>query len=181
MTTREATPTEYRGVRYRSKCEAMFAMHLWLELEEESSIDQFRSRYDGERSTVVGGGGFQYEPKTLVSGCSPDFLVWRVSQPASPRFPVLQVEYIEYKPSRPTETYIQRFLDGMNRLRDLASEEFFARIVYGSPYTQNRESGLGEIIYSRGLVEHVVDDWGANTYEEILAYRFDLEAVDSGW
>jgi hypothetical protein len=188
MNAMEATPTEYKGIKYRSKCEAMFAMHLELELEEGASIQQAISREHGKRITH-GSGGFEYEPQTLIEGWNPDFLVWETF-PASGwtassffhQVPTLDMRFIEYKPSIPTRSYIEKFAKGYSRWQKIASNESLehfhrtrASIYYGSPYTKNRASGVGKIDICPNddyCDDH--EDWGVNTFEQIFAYRFDL-------
>ena len=80
----QAQLTEYNGIVYRSKSEAMFAR--WLELE------QFN---------------FYYEPEFLeVDAYVPDFLTWRFV-PGS--LASVQMGVIEYKPRMPTSAYIEKW------------------------------------------------------------------------
>lgn len=189
MKAMEATPTEYKGVEYRSKCEAMFAMHLELELEEGASIRQWIARDRGKRITH-GSGGFEYEPETLVDNWNPDFLVWEAwpAHGSADRFfhhvPTLEMRFIEYKPCMPTVSYKEKFKKGFLRWQSIASKEspehFYrtsASIYYGSPYTKNRSAGVGKIDIMCGGHCDDREDWGVNTFEQILAYRFDLQAM----
>ena len=98
--------------------------------------------------------------------------------------PLLSMEFIEYKPSMPTKAYIERFFCGFEEWKSMATEvslEHASRteavIYYGSPYTKNRETGVGTIAWEGADFGWRVleDDWGANSYEYALEYRFDLE------
>lgn len=95
-TTKSARPTEYKGVVYRSKSEAMYAAsihsrgHKWI-----------------------------YEPRFLdLDGWRPDFAI-----------PVhngneFGFEVIEYKPYRPTETYLTELAKRFFRLRKTVNVPF---------------------------------------------------------
>jgi hypothetical protein len=101
-------PTEHRGIVYRSKCEAMFA--LWLELRNSSD-------------TII-----DYEPDWAELGdYVPDFSVHSpipIYDRSGVSLFASQVEVIEYKPSRPTLTYVNNVAKSMleiaeSRLRHL--------------------------------------------------------------
>jgi hypothetical protein len=188
MRTMEATPTEYKGVVYRSKCEAMFALHLDTELDNQASIRKWLSEKRGKKLLNLSG-GFEYEPSTLIDGWHPDFLLWEVLPPSGfteneffHQLPTMECCFVEYKPSRPTKAYINNYISKYMQWRRIAETESLdfasrctAKICYGSPYSKNRESDVGEIlVFHFGEYCDVVDDWGANDFEYALNYRFDL-------
>lgn len=162
-----ATPTEYKGTVYRSKSEAMFAR--WLELQGRQSI---------------------YEPKGFeVSGWNPDFLSWWVppiepymfrGEYLRPELPMLSYELIEYKPSRPTQTYIKSFdsrcaaiWQRYQRLDVLFLFRCSFHIYYGSVYTSER--GVVDCIHDSCL-DVIEYDWIGEHEEAIRNTRFDLES-----
>ena len=83
--TMKPTPTEYMGVRFRSKSEAMFAFHL--------NKANFLYEYENGKAGEIHDWDFYVfwcddEDRRNFGGCD---------------FPV----FVEYKPSKPTDTYIQ--------------------------------------------------------------------------
>lgn len=188
-----ARPTEYLGIQYRSKCEAMFA--AWLMLPEQS----------GYRDLLT---GVIYEPEWLeIDGWKPDFVTYRVLMD---RFvhvglPMTLLTVIEYKPSSPTETYVEEW---ETRCKALAERSLIVgqkdltrntewKLFYGSVFTQDRgivlltqssmcDGECGELsfncqckkLWSRNLVEC---DWFHGTDDRIRSIRFDLkEQVTNG-
>ena len=156
MSNLKAIPTEYKGIRFRSKSEAIFARAMDL----------------------AGIEAWEYEPATF-DGYTPDFLV-------SAKVPAMILDdghdlilswLIEYKPSTPSSAYIEKFKSV--RFPESIDHAF---IFYGSPYSDNGSFG---VIESRSpsrseeaamwvlFVTPVV-----NKMTEAMNYRFDLkEAV----
>lgn len=180
--------TEYKGVRYKSKCEAMFAMELDLRLL--FSADFWSCKGKGRRITIAGVGGFQYEPETFVDGWNPDFLTWDIRNPHNDRqsdywcVPIIYYEIIEYKPTKPTKTYIDNFCFNCEKWVEIAEQKAVDltwrtsfKIYFGNPFSENRDNGIGyvEIDVSQGEAVYYIieEDWWINR-EEILEYRFDL-------
>jgi hypothetical protein len=172
MESLKAIPTEYRGVRYRSKSEAMFAR--WLELDaEEAMVLPF-----GFKSF-----GFEYEPKGIcVDGWSLDFLRWRVQSRENTAtgllIPTISYDFIEYKPSKPNATYLEVL---GRRFRELQENlEFYDGLVcrssfycyYGSVFNNSR--GRAQFDFS-GSFCCDDDDWLDVFEEDIRDFRFDLE------
>lgn len=82
----KAIPTEYKGTVFRSKSEAIFAR----------AVDMCRCF----------SATWQYEPDFLVPGYTPDFKITF--------FNTVSI-FLEYKPTKPTKTYVNRvkdFVDG---------------------------------------------------------------------
>lgn len=174
-----ARPTEYKGIVYRSKSEAMFARYLEL-----SSYDWIASREGGFPATV----GFHYEPEYLdVNGWRPDFLVFYTSLPceisrnARARIgkkysaPETICHIVEYKPSRPTKTYVSEFIARCNCIfsnaySDMLAYGAYAAIYYGSIFEPER--GVIAIIDDEGEDEGF--DWLAKYEDQVKATRFDL-------
>lgn len=97
----EARPTEYKGVRFRSKSEATFA-----------------------RTLDIAGTDWAYEPQPEEGGHSWDFLIWP-GRLSSHCFPTM----VEYKPSRPTDTYID------NLTSDVKRQPVESILVWGNPWS----------------------------------------------
>lgn len=171
----KATPTEYKGVSYRSKCEAQFA--LWLHCVHRG-FDQHFIGAEERRHKITQNGctGFEYEPK-LPGEFQCDFLTWRCAFRKGFVFPQMLICLIEYKPARPSETYVRNWLRKAEACRQsiALSREirgiFEFRIYYGSAYTQD-----GGIItlYSDGSSEDREANWCEQLRGHMLAYRFDL-------
>lgn len=180
MATITARRTEYKGIVYRSKSEAMFARWLELRLEEDSYMHEsgrpfFAGAYGDGR------GGFVYEPSMF--GVTPDFLVWQVHCEGG--LPSVHLEIIEYKPARPTATYCEEFYGRINSLVNKHVEQgYFAtelqiadfHIYFGSVW--NADRGYMVIVPDRGWHEVGGEggDWLANYEESIRETRFDLQS-----
>jgi hypothetical protein len=167
----EAVPTEYKGIRYRSKSEAMFARYL--ELRNDAEFISSRLNV-GQK---CGAGGFIYEPKFLLldDGWTPDFLWWAVYGSVASE-PTLHASVVEYKPKVPTKTYLDAFLEHTQRLWGSMSYSPSYELYYGNFFTGT--CGLFHV--SDGRLEHVVGDeanWLEGYQDTILKTRFDLEAA----
>lgn len=174
---KKAIPTEYKGVVYRSKSEAMFARYLELEFEKRSRHVNFQGSGWQDRSLIHGVGGFQYEP-SLGIDWPPDFLVWYSALAGG--LPCAWGEILEYKPSRPTYTYIESFFESMFEwLKTLDREtgyKFSFGIYYGSVWQESRGVIQSTSISSTGIAwADIPVDWLAEHAEELKATRFDLE------
>ncbi len=157
MTDLTPRPTEYKGIVFRSKSEAMFAR--WLDLSR------------GEHE------GFIYEPRCcMIGNWKPDFLRWGVHVYESGRLPCLTYEVIEYKPSRPTDTYIFEFAArcGEHDLRHSNRKRFLYSLYYGSVWQTDR--GFIEVheTLDRFYTLDNQEDWLVEYEDEIKATRFDL-------
>ena len=190
------TPTEYKGVRFRSKSEAMFAFHL-----DKASI-----YYEYEN-------GFASEIHNW------DFYAFWCDDEERSRFyggdfPV----FIEYKPVKPTTTYIQNlktkieshfefrisaFADEIKNFRGSDSIKYFREnkllnhfrsqfwIVFGSPFNPagNLDDQVIEEIgityesiclwpgFRRSVSKDPIQNWllSSQFTEECMKYRFDLK------
>ena len=188
------TPTNFLGIRFRSRSEAMFALSLVKSFEAAERHQRELSQEN--RIVRVGGGGFQYEPRTWIEDWRPDFLAWNIVPPSLRivdhdqedliPMPALNIEFIEYKPSRPSESYVDRFVVNVERWFWSRHNEhnqhdhhpFQFHIFYGSPYLEDRESTCGQIIVvpcvncgGKAFIYDCKRDW---TSPELLDYRFDL-------
>jgi hypothetical protein len=178
----KARPTEYKGVRFRSKSEAVFARYLDLWLEDANSIPMYQDA--ATRGLITKShGGFQYEPRTLIGGWCPDFLFWMVTPPHGDNdyfcwsVPLLDMTYIEYKPSRPTDTYIDEWREKTEQWAQLAAENSIEhlrrtdfRIYYGSPFSS---APRGIIHFECGECD-TQEDW-VDQFPSLMDYRFDLQ------
>lgn len=167
----KARPTEYKGIRFRSKSEAVFARYLDLLIETRFFENTLAS--------------FEYEPETCVEGWHPDFLTWRVMRPMGSKYgfrrtiPDLFMTFIEYKPSRPTQTYIREWAECAAKWSKLATEKqspfkptFF--IYYGSVYS-SADRGVVYVDSIGGTFNDNQDDWIVDFEDELKSYRFDLQ------
>jgi hypothetical protein len=176
------TPTDYKGVRYRSKSEAVFARYLDLWLEEDSGIKGAMNN-----DSRVGIGGFQYEPEPPIGNWNPDFIVWRVFPPRKPRLstcllntmPFLDSEYIEYKPALPAISYLEEWSRKIKQVRRLIKTgQYFSHhistrfsVFYGSPFS---DRDRGRIVFGFNKVSHEEYDW-VDYFPSLMDYRFDLK------
>lgn len=176
MESLKAIPTEYRSVRYRSKSEAMFAR--WLDLNGTS----LAIGYGGS----IMASGFDYEPHGLViddtfnAGAAwfVDFLHWCVVSNVneiSTFVPLMHYSIIEYKPSKPTKTYLvslgRKFDVIKQQFPFLFSSSYFC--FYGSVFNKSRDL----LRYESGSWVSVGIDWSDGLEGEILSTRFDLEGA----
>lgn len=152
---REARPTEWKGVVYRSKSEACMAYYL--------SSCGFR---------------IEYEPDWLsVDGWKPDFAAVLFTAGASPGRERFSLTVIEYKPSNPTATYRDELWNRFRKLHDSLSflPSCFFELWVGSffddrPRSVYRFDPGGEL-----LVDAIA--WPAERLIDAASrYRFDLEA-----
>jgi hypothetical protein len=123
---------------------------------------------------------WEYEPKQLTLQCGyvPDFLVIRRNEHAG-RFQAL---LIEYKPRRPTETYIESTMPKLSILCHHVGIQCFPFIFHGSFWDQ---PGIGRVCGELPY-EHI-SSWWANSHDEwplrqqISQHRFDLVSELSEW
>lgn len=162
-TQRKAVPTEYAGVRFRSKSEACFAMYL----DHHSEF-------------------WQYEPELLTLECGyvPDFLVIRHHY-HSKQGKWFSAILIEYKPSQPTETYVQTHLDKLDLLSHHVGFRCYGKIYYGSFFEQSAIVGTVSRHPDSGQ-ESRCDTWLHGSSEwplrhRIAQHRFDLVSELSAW
>jgi hypothetical protein len=186
MSTMQARPTEYKGVRYRSKSEAMFARYLELEHSEHHFLFSHKGpRFLGGFNR--GSGGFVYEPKGFdVDGWTPDFLSWSVGYSSFQEFeiPGMHYETIEYKPSKPTSAYIETFVSRCQRLvakmlGGNCQSEFMNcnsfHVYYGSAFSECASGRVSVCTFGWNILWETDFDWIANYRESLLETRFDLE------
>lgn len=189
--TRKANPTDYKGIRYKSKCEAMFARYLELRIEEFENLYSSDEPFFSSNTFGNGRGGFVYEPLSLQplrsnSNWNPDFLLWQMyCEP----LPDCHWEFIEYKPSKPTSAYCELMLrNASEAMQDYIGNELYIEewinadiyIYYGSVWTDRigriricptcRQSNMqGKIIQEYHY------DWLDGFRNSILETRFDLD------
>lgn len=111
---RQPRPTEFEGIRFRSKSEAQFA--FWL--------NQMGYRW-------------QYEPSTLQLECGyvPDFVVvlhWRHT---------FDVTLVEYKPRKPSQTYLDECRGKLDLLSNHVGFPCGTVIAWGGFYGRPDECG----------------------------------------
>lgn len=146
----EAIPTEYAGVVFRSKSEAIFAKAL-----------------------EIAGLSWEYEPNGFVasSGWTPDFLVVAVyKRPHSLRFVL-----VEYKPSEPTDTYKNQLF---NKFKEADKGNLCHYVLFsGSPFNDDPKIML-EYGRSNGVIKDQSEGWLAtriiDSLTEAKNTRFDL-------
>lgn len=162
----KARPTEYKGICYRSKSEAMFAR--WLDLTRSKwSLDSSK-----RRGAFGHGCGWIYEPDWLrVDDWTPDFYVWH-----SLWVPTIciDIEIIEYKPSEPTESYVDEMCDRVGKMQLKLDEKMM--VYYGSPYTAERGviSFVKHPDYGIQMVQNEID-WIGVLSDALTEYRYDLK------
>lgn len=194
------TPTEYKGVQFKSKCEAMFALYLDIEMSEMASIADSsllfdQRRYGNKKQVSNNGFGWVYEPCNLnTGGWIPDFYTWQTFTPFSPsgEFPLhIHWRVIEYKPSVPTNTYMHNWLKRITLLNNKLVEKTLHwhsycrfELYFGSIYTPT--TGSFWIGANQLEEEDLYIEWFKEPYEGknewiddnnravISEYRFDL-------
>lgn len=167
----KARPTEYKGVRFRSKSEAIFARYLDLSMVE---YERERLRLAGWKHNVfnIGGGYVLYEPKTRFKCFNMDFLFAIRSHEEIGEDERFHNAYIEYKPVRPTDTYIENWVNNVIAIDPEWCNESFM-IEYGSPFS---EAKRGRIIFDsskENKIDEGENDW-VSIFPELMDYRFDL-------
>jgi len=173
----EATPTEWRGVRYRSKCEAMFA--VWLYNDELACNRELQNT--GSQSQV--GFDIQYEPQPLSIGrWCPDFFVKRAyCEPLQTEVRLIahcSYHVIEYKPSQPTQTYAETFQSRCGELHKkfFSGQDICYSLYYGSPYEVNRSARFYWCWCSVPLGWRTEHNWLKPDFAQaVLNHRFDLK------
>jgi len=161
MNIKSPIKTEYKGVVYRSKSEAMFAR--WIEL----------SRKDCR---------FIYEPKLGVDGWRPDFLLngpcWLCDERGGTVF--INCEVIEYKPAFPTKSYLESWFSKAKEWFEKYSNKngifYFslsASVYYGSPFSDLRR-GCFYLGKDWREVWHDNHDWLSYYLNAVKSTRFDL-------
>lgn len=178
--TRQAAQTEYKGIVYRSKCEAMFARFLELDIYDRQYLRSNEGPFFSGNTFNYQSGGFVYEPNGLdVDGWTPDFLQWCIELYPNADVPYLIYTIIEYKPSKPTQTYIKRFAKRCLLVRDrmlrngIRDSQINLRLYFGSVFNESRS--LVSVNGETGDVTIEEDyDWLANYEEDIKETRFDL-------
>lgn len=155
-----ARPTEYRGVVFRSKSEAIFARLLEL------------NHYE-----------WMYEPKdyfALDTGWTPDFWAFHCIQQDGT--PLLQSVLIEYKPSDVTDTYkaelLERFLqfwpDGMRGIVPV--------LVCGTPFDKSQPRSMERVTWigeKRWVQMKIAEGWFFKNWDKAMETRFDLKSQPS--
>lgn len=141
----EAHPTDYDGIRFRSKSEAVFY-----------------------RAMKLNGWLVEYEPKDWIcDGWSFDFrAAWQSPSGA------LVCSLIEYKPTRPTDAYLQRHL---SRLRSLGLRLTGYRnfVAIGSAWNTQRETLVYD--FEENAWQNIEISLGVfRNIDEAARHRFDL-------
>lgn len=169
--TMEARPTEYKGIRYRSKSEAMFARWLEISIGEEFNFDRLNC---GGR---CGAGGFVYEPSFLTIGeWTPDFFRWAIHT-SKATYPSVYGTSIEYKPSKPTITYLDEFAIRCSALTEIAPYPCSYELYYGGFFDKPAGLILWDADYGIHEAPHYEFNWIGGHAPEVMATRFDLEAA----
>lgn len=181
----KAIQTEYNGTVFKSKSEAIFARSIDLFKDH----DAVSSRWSIE---------VMYEPDLEIfdDGYKSDFLIkYKCNCCDTVRFDV-----IEYKPKRPTDTYIRKFASRANKLFDyywrfaevysdksgvsMDNIMVYLLIVYGSPFNDEvvntmvcceEHDALHDLSESCKLHLFVPDyKFIKHFFDEAKSYRFDL-------
>lgn len=180
--TLKARPTEYRGIVYKSKCEAMFARYLELSVPDTLRTYARYNREPNYQSVTPNHCGYVYEPAGFeVGDWVPDFVAfWSLMPNTNFQLPSMIYEVIEYKPSKPTETYLDEFsarvLAVQALLRQMIGKaEVMAKyyLYWGSVFSES--SG---IVSARDLEWQHLDcePWLVPEYAQAIRdTRFDLE------
>lgn len=159
----KAVPTEWNGIRFRSKSEACFAMYL---------------THHGRQ--------WEYEPEELTLDCGyvPDFRVMWYNKSTRKFY----CELIEYKPADATDTYMKATLEKLAILSNHVAMECHPHVMTGS-FWENDECHTpkscqlirGELrwCYSWSHFDSEPDEWELR--QKISQHRFDLVSELSKW
>lgn len=144
----EPIPTEYDGVRFRSKGEAIFARAL--------SLNQIL---------------WEYEPKRIVTldNWTPDFLaVWRRKNKT------LVICLIEYKPSTPTDSYFAVMKKRVVELGHSKPDCAFSHAVLAAGNSFSGGKAVFELNRKSIEWDRFERPWLFDYWDEASKYRFDL-------
>jgi hypothetical protein len=161
------TPTEYRGIRFRSKCEAMFALNLDVCRSSFRRKEHFEMQWWEAIWT--------YEPKfEWLNGFSCDFLLTWIGLENEKLW--TDHRLVEYKPSKPTKTFCINYFRKFFKYRDSTEKQpntqREALIFYGSAYNEDR--GVVRWRTEDEELEFFEFDW-IHDDTKLLHHRFDLE------
>lgn len=155
----EARPTEYKGITFRSKSEAIVA-----------------------RGFDIAGALWKYEPEILDAngenifkdGYKPDFFVVHGNGNG------LMQYYVEYKPKEPTSVYVKELYERFIKLNKVHCVAFNV-ILCGSPFLDKDGCILSIYRDNKGVcqlfnpyIEDVDTDFMYSHWDEAKKYRFDL-------
>lgn len=161
MQQHEARPTEYKGITFKSKSEAIVARGFDLLNFKDGSV-------------------WMYEPKILLGGkdkYTPDFLLV-ISYEHS-----LFLYVIEYKPVIPNITYLNEL---RGRFEYIYNNQVLPNVrcllMCGSPFDSSKERCCGGIILGKDrcnsvdelFIKNKTYDYLFSKWEEAKKYRFDL-------
>jgi len=157
----QARETEYLGVKYRSKTEAMFALAMNTHYQKK-----------GQRIRLL----YEVEKYKTPCGYIPDFELSYISEPFLCDFTTL----IEIKPNIPTQSYLDYLFKQFQWLR---SKDYFHSITWYSLYIFNPYDRLFfSILFdvfdnTRPIIDDLErPEWFNDILFDIaLKYRFDLE------
>jgi hypothetical protein len=161
----KAIPTEYKGVTYRSKSEAMFA--AWLEMYCE-----------GMKNETVISQSIEYEPTwSAVGNYVFDFAVHTLI--SLPHTVIHKIDLIEFNPSWTTQSYRNEWAsrcENLRKSRDLPCA-LFCKIHEGNFWNGESNSWIefGKDIFGQFLVEPTGPWIDSATAERIKRIRFDLK------
>lgn len=166
MSENKAIPTEYKGIRFRSKSEACFAKYLDHHQSTWRPLPFF----------------WEYEPQslTLEDGYTPDFRTIYCGAGH------IYCSLIEYKPTLPTETYAFSVLEKLAILANSVAMDCLPRIQCGS-FWDNSDAArpktlmlvAGEVKCRDGWERRDSDEWPLR--QQIAQTRFDLASELSQW
>lgn len=148
-TTKQAIPTDFMGVRFRSKSEAMFANvleHL--------------------------GNGWIYEPNFLTVGdYTPDF-VFFTKKPND----LTKANIVEYKPCKPTQAYFDRIAEIAPKIISKLGNMPCGMAIISFNFFEN--SQLDAWSYMHGKWKPLpFRMWPDELLDSVKSYRYDLECI----
>lgn len=155
----EARATEYMGVVYKSKTEAMFAL---IKRESYKELGRrFRLKYENKKYKTP-------------DGYIPDFVTDEIDEPFLADFTTL----IEVKPKRPTMAYINYLEKQFTWLKEkdwFESISFYILFVC-NPYDRTFEYIMFDTELCKFIIEYETPLWFKEEWFDLaLNYRFDLE------
>lgn len=168
---RQPIKTEYRGITFRSKSEAIVALYL-NEVAQSLYEDKIR---------------FMYEPGFVTRGDGewiPDFIAWEVVNYSDEETDCergIEFSLIEYKPVMPTGAYLRKLIEDMRLWKNRVSKLFVVRceLWYGGCY---------ETLPARMMLDTVSGNWSGyrtwNWWPQVPADDFGMwqpKSWDDNW
>lgn len=178
--------TEYKGIQYKSKLEAVFARFLDLALKEDEPINEHEIQLNQCEKKLV---AWDYEPKT-ISDHQWDFrLVYKcfgshIDEGQVVTWNNIEFDLIELKPALPNDSYLQYLGDNADIIYNkvypnhssctLIIASIYPLVSYKESYIN--KNTMPDYSYIDFIHSSMDGNFNSQTHllQEALKYRFDL-------